>query len=35
MNTLLGKYNIRDINISEPEIESIIRRIYSGEAVEI
>lgn len=31
MNALLAKYSIRDINISEPEIESIIRKIYSGE----
>lgn len=32
MNDLLNNYSVRDINISEPEIESIIRRIYSGEA---
>lgn len=32
MNNLLNNYSVRDINISEPEIESIIRRIYSGEA---
>lgn len=32
MNDLLNHYHVRDINISEPEIESIIRRIYSGEA---
>ncbi|MDE7327592.1 MAG: ATP-binding cassette domain-containing protein [Lachnospiraceae bacterium] len=31
MDHLLSHYNIRDINISEPEIESIIRKIYSGE----
>ena len=31
MNTLLAKYSIRDINISEPEIESLIRKIYNGE----
>jgi len=31
MNELLAKYSIRDINISEPEIESIIRKIYNGE----
>lgn len=30
MNTLLTNYNVRDINISEPDIESIIRRIYGG-----
>lgn len=31
MNLLLNRYSIRDMNISEPEIESIIRKIYSGE----
>jgi len=31
MNILLQKYSVRDINISEPDIESIIRKIYSGE----
>ena len=31
MNELLAKYSIRDINISEPEIESLIRKIYNGE----
>lgn len=31
MSELLAKYNVRDLNISEPEIESIIRKIYSGE----
>ena len=31
MNALLAKYSIRDINISEPEIESLIRKIYNGE----
>ncbi len=30
MNTLLANYNVRDINVSEPDIESIIRRIYGG-----
>lgn len=35
MDHLLSSYNVRDINISEPEIESIIRRIYNKEAVEI
>ena len=34
MNHLLSNYNVRDINISEPEIESIIRRIYNKEVVE-
>ena len=32
MNHLLTQYNVRDINISEPEIEGIIRKIYNGEA---
>lgn len=31
MNLLFNRYSIRDMNISEPEIESIIRKIYSGE----
>ncbi len=31
MNLLLTKYSVRDINISEPEIESLIRKIYNGE----
>lgn len=35
MNHLLNNYSVRDINISEPEIESIIRRIYNKEVVEI
>ena len=30
MNELLAKYNVRDLNISETEIESIIRKIYGG-----
>lgn len=33
MNELLSNYGIRDISVSEPEIESIIRKIYNGEAV--
>ena len=33
MSHLLGTYNIRDINIAEPDIESIIRKIYSREKV--
>jgi len=33
MNTLLAKYGVRDINISEPEIESLIRKIYNGEVL--
>lgn len=35
MDHLLSNYNVRDINISEPEIESIIRRIYNKEAAKI
>lgn len=31
MNYLLSAYEVKDINIVEPEIESIIRTIYSGE----
>ncbi len=31
MNHLLQNYNVRDISVSEPEIESIIRKIYNGE----
>lgn len=33
MNHLLTKYDVRDINVSEPEIERIIRKIYDGEAL--
>lgn len=33
MNHLLSRYRVRDMNISEPEIESIIRKIYNGGAV--
>ena len=32
MNHLLNTYDVRDISISEPEIEGIIRKIYNGEA---
>lgn len=35
MDYLLSNYSVRDINISEPEIESIIRRIYGKEASKI
>lgn len=31
MNHLLSNYGIRDINVSEPEIETLIRKIYNGE----
>ncbi len=34
MQYLLGRYHVKDLQISEPEIESIIRRIYSGELSE-
>lgn len=33
MNELLDRYDVRDISISEPEIESIIREIYNGEVI--
>lgn len=33
MSELLSNYDIRDIYISEPEIESIIRKIYNGEVI--
>jgi len=31
MSTLLTKFSVKDINVSEPEIESLIRKIYNGE----
>lgn len=31
MSHLLNQYAVRDLQVSEPEIESIIRKIYSGE----
>lgn len=31
MSFLLENYQVKDISITEPEIESIVRRIYSGE----
>lgn len=31
MNHLLSEYPVRDLNITEPAIEGIIRRIYGGE----
>ena len=31
MSTLLATYNIRDLTVSEPEIEGLIRKIYNGE----
>ena len=31
MSRLLSRYNIRDLTVTEPEIESIIQRMYNGE----
>ncbi len=31
MNRLLGTYNVRDLTVTEPEIESIIQKMYNGE----
>lgn len=31
MNDLLSHYSIRDINVSEPEIEKLVQKIYKGE----
>lgn len=31
MGHLLSRYNIRDLTVTEPEIESIIQRMYNGE----
>lgn len=31
MSTLLSTYSIRDLTVSEPEIEALIRKIYNGE----
>lgn len=33
MKYLFTNYNVRDINVSEPEIETLIRKIYSGEGL--
>ncbi len=33
MSHLLSTYNVKDINIAEPDIDSIIRKIYSREKV--
>ncbi len=33
MNHLLSEYPVRDLNITEPAIEGIIRKIYQGEEV--
>ena len=35
MSHLLSTYNVKDINIAEPDIESIIRKIYSREQVAV
>ena len=35
MSHLLSTYNVKDINIAEPDIESIIRKIYSREKVAV
>lgn len=35
MNRILRKYNVRDINISEPDIETIIQKIYTEKGAEI
>lgn len=31
MSHLLSRYNVRDLTVTEPEIESIIQRMYNGE----
>ena len=31
MHELFGKYSVRDITVAEPEIESIIQKMYNGE----
>lgn len=33
MSSLLANYAIRDLSVSEPEIEGLIRKIYSGEVM--
>lgn len=33
MSEILNKYHVKDLKVLEPEIESIIRRIYSGERI--
>lgn len=33
MNHILSKYSVRDIKIAEPEIDELIRGIYSGEVL--
>lgn len=34
MNDILQKYQVKDISITEPEIESIVRKIYTGQGTE-
>lgn len=34
MSSLLANYTIRDLTVSEPEIEGLIRKIYSGEVIQ-
>jgi len=34
MNFLLNTYSVKDLNVAEPEIESLIRKIYNGEVSE-
>lgn len=34
MNDILQKYQVKDISITEPEIESIVRKIYTGQETE-
>ena len=33
MHEILGKYSVRDITVAEPEIESIIQKMYNGEVL--
>ena len=33
MHEILGKYSVHDITVAEPEIESIIQKIYNGEVL--
>lgn len=33
MSEILNKYHVKDLKVQEPEIENIIRRIYSGERI--
>ena len=31
MHEILGKYSVHDVTVAEPEIESIIQKMYKGE----